>query len=250
MEIHVTNLKPTVGSVYGHAWDTMKKYFLPLFLLLLITGIISAPAGLLDNKPMVSPNNLHEIGDWKIFIHNHSMGNPAGHILYKIFVLFYTLFIINPISYGAKYVRLKAIRNLNFDVKEVFDVFKNYLNVILAAILASSIIVIGFFFLIIPGIILACRLAFVPYLVMDKKLDPVKAVEESWRLTRGYGWRIFWMAILAFFIGIAGFICLIFGLIFSIIWISLAFAAMYQAVIQERGEYNTANLETITETGS
>ena len=239
MEIVVTNLKPAVGSVYGHGWEMMKKYFLPLFLLLLITGIISAPAGISNDSRIMVPDAFEKATYWQDWINNYNIHHSPVSVLYKIFVLFYTLFIINPINYGAKYVRLKAVRNLNFEVKEVFDVFKNYLNVVLAALLASSIIIIGFIFLIVPGIVFACRLAFVPYLVMDKKLDPVKAVEESWRMTRGYGWKIFWMAILAFFIGVAGFICFIFGIVFSIIWISLAFAAMYQAVLQEKGNYHS-----------
>ena len=244
MEILVSNLKPSVGSVYGHAWEMMKKYLLPLFLLLLVTGIISSPAGMSSDSRIIVPDAFQDANYWHEWMKNYSIHNSPGSVIYKIFVLFYTLFIINPINYGAKYIRLKAVRNQSFEVKEVFDVFKNYLNVVLAALLASSIIVIGFIFLIIPGIVFACRLAFVPYLVMDKKLDPVRAVEESWRLTKGYGWKIFWMAILAFFIGLAGFICLIVGLIFAIIWINLAFAAMYQAVLESKRELRTVN-ETV-----
>ncbi len=246
METLKSNLKPRVGSVYSYGWETMKIYFLPLFLLLLITGLISAPAGIIGELFKFSPHHIHDIEGFKVMMEENVMQNFAGIALIKIFIVAYTLFIINPITYGVKYVQLKAIRRENIDVKESFDGFKNYLNVVLAALLASSIVIIGFVFLIIPGIVFACRLAFVPYLVMDKKLDPVKAVEESWRLTHGYGWRIFWMAILAFFIGVAGLICLFVGLIFSIIWISEAFAAMYQAVIQERGEYESIDIENGT----
>ena len=71
---------------------------------------------------------------------------------------------------------------------------------------------------------------------MDKKLDAVKAVEESWRLTKGHGWRIFWMGIVSFFLIIAGLICLIFGVFISAMWISAAFASLYNAVLEEKGE--------------
>jgi len=243
MKTLIKNLEPKVGSVYSYGWDIMKQYFLPLFLLLLITGLVSSPAGLLNDPIRINAHQFQNSWDWHAFMNDNHMEHLPGLIFLKIFALAYTLFIINPISFGAKYIRLKAVRHEKFDVKEVFDGFKNYLNVILAALLASSIIIIGFVFLLIPGIIFACRLAFVPYLVMDKKLDPVKAVEESWRLTHGYGWKIFWMAILAFFIGVLGFVCLFVGIIFSIIWIGAAFAAMYQAVIQERGEYIEIDLE-------
>ena len=99
----------------------------------------------------------------------------------------------------------------------------------------SAIIGIGIVFLIVPGIILACRLAFVPFLVVDKKLDAVKAVEESWRMTRGHGWTIFLMAIMVIPIAIAGFAALGIGIIFSIIWINLAFASIY-AIVQAKKE--------------
>jgi uncharacterized membrane protein len=237
METLVANLKPKVGAVYGYGWDIMKKYLLPLFLLLLITSVVGAPAGMLNNQSAFDAHQFQNVEGWKVIMDNHHFQYSAGSVLLKIFGMAYLLFIMNPIGYGAKYVRLRAVRNQNFDVKEVFSVFKNYLNVVLSALLASSIVVIGLIFLIVPGIVFACRLAFVPYLVMDKNLDPVKAVEESWRLTKGYGWKIFWMAILAFFIGLAGFLCLFVGLIFSIIWVGVAFAAMYQAVVQEKMEY-------------
>jgi uncharacterized membrane protein len=243
METIIPYLKPTVGSVYNYAWGIMKKYFLQLFLLLLITSVLSAPAGMSDQNHKTVLKDFDHEENWEQVVSNMQFENSPGSILLGIFALFYTLFVINPVSYGANYLRLKAVRKVDFEVKDVFDAFKNYLNVVLAALLSSSIIIIGFVFLIIPGIVFACRLAFVPYLVMDKKLDPVKAVEESWRLTRGYGWKIFWMAILAFFIGLAGLICLVFGIIFSIIWIGVAFAAMYQAVIQEKNQDESIVIE-------
>jgi uncharacterized membrane protein len=119
-------------------------------------------------------------------------------------------------------------------MKELFYGFKDYLNIILANLLVTAIIGIGMVFLIIPGIIFACRLAFVPYLVVDKKLDAVKAVEESWRMSRGHGWTIFLMAIMVIPIGIAGLMVLGVGVIFSIIWVNIAFAAIYAIVIARK----------------
>jgi len=145
--------------------------------------------------------------------------------------------MIAPLKVSADFMYLKAIRGLRLDVKELFDVFNNYLNVVLAGLLQFAIVGIGFAFLFIPGVIFACRLALVPYLVMDKKLDPVKAVEESWRLTRGYGWRIFWLGIVSFFLVIAGFMVFVFGAVIAFMWINTAFAGLYQAILQEKGEY-------------
>jgi len=208
-------LTATAGSAYSYGWQVMKKYFMPLFLITLLVAILESPMGIF--------NDMDHIG-------------YGISIFTNMFAIAFALFVMAPIMFGADYLFVKAARDEKFEVKDVFDGFKDYLNVVLAALLSWAIIGIGFVFLIIPGIVFACRLAFVPYLVMDKKLDPVKAVEESWRLTRGHGWRIFWMYIVAFFLVIGGLICLVFGVFISVIWISAAFASLYNAVLEENGE--------------
>lgn len=230
METIDYNLKPKTGSVYSYGWDQMKKYFLPLFLVIVIVGVASIPTGIFRD------------------FDGHNL--MPGIIFYQIFVFGFSLFILYPLNFGGDYLNLKAIRNQEFQIQEIFDAFKtNYLNVVLASLLSGAIILMGIIMLLIPGIIFACRLALVPYLVMDKKLDPVKAVEESWRLTKGYGWRIFGMGLLAIPIAIAGLIVLGFGVIVSAMWINAAFAAMYQAILMEKGEY-VADSAIITENGN
>jgi uncharacterized membrane protein len=132
---------------------------------------------------------------------------------------------------------LQAIRGIRPDFNMLVQGFReNYLNIVLASLLTVALVMLGFIALFIPGIIIACRLAFVGYLVMDKKLDPIMAVEESWRMTKGYGWTIFSMGIVSFFIAIAG-LCLLFvGILPACIWISSSFASLYDSVLQERTE--------------
>ena len=94
---------------------------------------------------------------------------------------------------------LRFMRDERANIGDIFQGFKKgYLNIILANLLVAAIVGIGLILLIVPGIIFACRLAFVRYLVMDKGLDPVAAIEKSWFMTRGHGWRIFGMYLLAF----------------------------------------------------
>ena len=221
METMEKQLYPRTGSVYSHGWRILWKDFISLFLV----GLIIMAATI----PFAITGNLEHIDD-------HFGILAIALVMAQIFTIAYSLFVVSPLSYGSNLVYLKAVRSQKWEVTEVFDAFKNYLNVVLASLLAGAIIGFGMIFLLIPGIIFACRLAFVPYLVMDKKLDAVKAVEESWRLTKGHGWRIFWMAIVGFFIMIGGLICLGFGIIISFMWINAAFASLYHAVQVEKGE--------------
>jgi uncharacterized membrane protein len=130
---------------------------------------------------------------------------------------------------------VQAVRKIKPDFEYLVKGFMdNYLSIILANLLVIALIVLGMFALIIPGIIIGCRLVFVSYIIMDKKLDPIEAVEMSWKLTKGYGWKIFFMGIISFFIMIFGFIMLFVGLFPALIWISSSFATLYESVLKEK----------------
>lgn len=201
--------KPTCGSVYGFGWERMKKFFLDLFLITIIVGVVLIPLGL---------------------IRSLDGGKTAGGVLLQIFALAYWLLLFAPIDYGSAFVFLKAVRGEQFEVKDMFSTFENYMNVVLAKLLVTAIVAIGLFLLIIPGIIFACKLAFVKYLVLDRKMDPVSAVKESWKMTEGHAADIFLMGLLTIPLAIAGLICFVVGLIPVIMWIRCAFASMYYAV--------------------
>ena len=116
----------------------------------------------------------------------------------------------------------------------MFEVFQNYWNAVLANLLVAVIIGIGFIFCIVPGIIFACRLAFTPYLVVERKMEVIKAVRGSWRMTKGHSWQVFLIGLFAIPISIAGLLCCGVGIIAAIIWIGLAFASLYHAVSMSR----------------
>ena len=66
----------------------------------------------------------------------------------------------------------------------------------IANIVVAVIVGLGIIMLIVPGIIFACRLAFVPYLVVDREMDVMDALRVSWDMTRGPGWQIFFIGLL------------------------------------------------------
>lgn len=212
MEIVKEERRPeaTISGSYGYGWQQMWKQFLYLFLVLVIVGVAESPASIVrDSQTFESPSM----------------------ILLQILATAYWLLFFSVIKYGGDLMVLRAMRNEKIEISEMFDGFKkNYVNIILANLLTFAIIGFGFLFLIIPGIILACRLVFVSYLVMDKNMEPVAAVEKSWEMTKGHGWQIFGMALLAIPIVIGGLLCFIVGIVFAIIWISSAFASMYHAI--------------------
>ena len=166
-------LTPGVSSSYGNAWRQLWKYFLELFLI----GIIGAIIGVLSG-----------MGGW-------SEGVVPAAALLGFLGFAYGVLIVGPVDYGVSFAHLRAARGDKLEIQDMFEAFRNYWNAVLANILVGAIVIIGVTLLIIPGIIFACKLAFTPYLVVDRKMQVIEAVKESWRMTGGYSWKVFLIVI-------------------------------------------------------
>jgi hypothetical protein len=225
------NLSPTFGDSFGTGWSVMMDNFLRLFLLVIIIGIIAAPFKMGHIK--IDPSDFHWAPwHWNHFIRFSTFGILA--IFYGLFAMLYAFLVAPVFQYGADLMFVHAVRKVKPDFETLIKGFtENYLSIILANLLVIALVVLGLFALIIPGIIIACRLVFVPYIVMDKKLDPIEAVETSWRMTRGHGWTIFFMGFTSFFLVIFGLLMLIIGIFPAIIWICSSFASLYESVVRE-----------------
>lgn len=228
-------LKPTFGDSFGTGWKVMQDNFLRLLLVIIVVAVATGPMKLFDFK--------FDAGDFHgfpfKFDHIDSIINWASLGMFAAFfgllALLYSLLVIPVVEFGSDMIFVQAVRKIKPDFELLVKGFwENYLYIILANLLVIALVVIGLFVLIIPGIIIACRLAFVSYIVMDKKLDPIEAVELSWRLTRGHGWTIFLMGFVSIFIILFGLLLVIVGIFPAIMWVSAAFASLYQSVLIEK----------------
>jgi uncharacterized membrane protein len=206
---------PEAGSSYSIGWKVLTTAFVELLVISIVYMVLSGPIASVQ---------------WKV-------DSFAWFLVpLVLFGIAYGIFVAGPIDYGAKWVFLKAVRGERIEVRDIFITFqRNYWNVIIANVVVGIIIGLGFVMLIVPGIIFACRLAFVPYLVVDREMDVMDALRVSWDMTRGYGWQIFLMGLLAIPVVLLGLICLFVGVIVSVMWISTAFAVMYHAVEMKDG---------------
>ena len=206
---------PDAGNSYSVGWKVIWIYFVELLVVSIVYMLLSGPVS---------------FAQWKV-------DSFEWYLLPMVmFGIAYGVFVAGPIGYGAKWVFLKAVRGERVEIRDIFAVFqKNYWNAVIANIVVGVIVGMGIIMLIVPGIIFACRLAFVPYLVVDQEMDVMDALRVSWDMTRGYGWQIFLMGFLAFWIVIGGLICLFVGVFISAMWISTAFAAMYHSVASKNG---------------
>jgi hypothetical protein len=233
-------LVPGFGNSFSTGWRVMMDNFLRLFLVILIMAIITSPLKMFNFKFDFS--DLHDL-PWNLGHHfGHNMDYLPVIGMFGIFAAFFALlamlytFLVKPVfEYGSRMIFVQAVRKTKPDFEYLIKGFmQNYLHIILANLLVFALVILGLFALIVPGIIIGCRLAFVSYIIMDKKLDPIEAVELSWKLTKGHGWQIFFMGFVSIFILIFGLIMLIVGIFPAIMWICSSFATLYESVLREK----------------
>jgi hypothetical protein len=189
---------PSTIGVYQRSWSALKKYFVELLVITILWGVLSLPTGFSD-------------GSFAQFV-----------------VTAYQVLVLGPLSFGGLYAMLTAARDRRPEVGLLFVAFQRcYWPSVLANFLLSVALMVGFALLILPGIFLAVRLAFVPYLVVDEDLDPVAAFRESWRRTAPVGWTLLGAMLLAVPIVMAGLLLLVVGVIPALVWTSLAFARLF-----------------------
>jgi uncharacterized membrane protein len=210
----------SINASYGHAWQQLKRYFLPLFLIGLIALIISVVVGgLIGGLGAL----LGGSGD-----QDQAIGVA---IISGIANLLFQLLVTVPLTYGSYYAYLKAARDDGPEVSDLFVPYRRaFLSTVLTSVLLGICIGIGFLLLVIPGIIAAVRLSFAPLLVVDEGLGPTAALAESWRRTSGHFWTIFGVWLVAIPITFIGFLLFVIGVIPATMWVYLAFASLYAAV--------------------
>ncbi|HEY94982.1 MAG TPA: hypothetical protein G4O15_08605 [Dehalococcoidia bacterium] len=204
---------PEAGACYSNGLKKLSKYFIDFLLIFIIVIVFGIPTYVLS---------------WV-----QSFGESIG-FAWGLFGYIYGFLVTGPLEYGVSFAFLKAARGEKPEVKDLSKVLENYWNIILANLLCGIIVFIGFVLFIIPGIYLLCKLAFVRYLVVDEKMDALKAIQESWNMTNGHALTIFLMGLLAIPIFIAGILLFGIGIIFSAMWVEAAFASIYHAASSSR----------------
>jgi hypothetical protein len=233
------NYEATAGGALSTGWQVMSDSFLYLFLVILIMSFVNIPSGLMQFHIDPSQHNFN-LGDFHFDqFHFEDFMSPIVAAMGAVAIFLALLgfaygILVKPIfEYGSNMIFVQAARGIKPDFNKLVSGFKeNYFHIVLANLLTVALIMLGFFACIIPGIIVACRLVFVSYLVMDKKLDPIVAIETSWKMTRGHGWSVFLLGFTSFWIGVAGLLLCFVGIFPAIIWISSSFAALYESILR------------------
>ena len=138
-------------------------------------------------------------------------------------------FVVNSIlSLGVIAIVLKFVKNEKPTIQDLVSKKHLFSKYIFSNILVSILTIIGFLFFIIPGIVLAVRMQFYVYFIVEEEVGPIDAIKKSWNLTKGSFWNIFLFGLLAGGVQILGALALLVGLIFTTPTLWVAWAVVYE----------------------
>jgi hypothetical protein len=258
-------LVPGIGASFGRGWRTLRKDFADLFLAVIIYLALNIPVGVILGiifyftaegafifEAESFPTNLEALS-WEF-----QVSNCAFSIVYYL-----------PLLFGLLFIYLTAVRSEKLRLGNIFAAFQNYPCVLrvtavyvvvtngvsfLLSLLTGHLPALGVFFSLVWAIfliIIICKLAFVPLLLVDRRLKALDAVRTSWTMTRGHEWKIFFIGLLGalMFTGIAiisllislifivfpvaliiGLTIGVLGFIFLTMWLIATYASLYHAV--------------------
>ena len=107
------------------------------------------------------------------------------------------------ISFGGLAIYFTLAPSRNHTVAEdLLAALKVFLIYLAANLLTGLLTLLGFFFLILPGLYLASRFALVPIVIVDQgERNPIEALRKSWSLTRNNGFSILLFVLIIAIVG-------------------------------------------------
>lgn len=197
----------SAGEALQQAWEKVRQNLKPL----LIIGGISAFLALLNSASNGS----------------NGRGIDLVNLVVQLFQVAVTMAFIRA--------ALDIADGREVAVPKLRDLGPDYLFFLLTSLLVGLVVGLGLVLLIVPGVIAAITFAFTGFLVMDQKLDPIAAMKESARLTRGVKAELFGMGVVLVLLNLAGVIALGVGLLLTVPMSFIVTARVYRRLQARAG---------------
>jgi len=157
---------------------------------------------------------------------------PVPEIVYQIFVLLKWL-VHTLMGLGLIKMALSAVRDQKPKLSDLFSCRPLLASYLLAYFLSSLAVLGGLILFIIPGIIISIMFQMFPYIIVTKGAGPIAALKRSRVITKGSRYQLFLLGCLLTLVNLAGGLCLLVGLLWTIPTSSIAVAYVYDKLAQE-----------------
>lgn len=201
----------SISKCVGGAWDLTTKHWIMCvvyLVILVLTSLISgstSSANMLNNYENMTPEELMKAYAAMFNGSFYIRGIFAGTVQYVLYAGFYKMALngYNGLPVNTTAYKLPVMTYVKFTV-----------GILVYSILAG----VGTLLCVIPGIIVAIRFLFVPFILLEEpETEFIDAFKKSWEMTAGRFWSLLWLLILILLINIVGFACCCVGFIFTMV---------------------------------
>lgn len=112
------------------------------------------------------------------------------HAAVRIVFNLFSIVVQIVLNLGLIRIYLKVVKGEKTQFSDLYADYQKSLIYFAASLVSSVLIVLGIVLLIIPGIVLAVRLQFWPYFVVEERIGPIAALKKSWQMTKGHFFRL------------------------------------------------------------
>ncbi len=201
------NRKFSKGEAIRFSWQAVKSRLGFFLVIMLAAGLVYLPSAFLA-----------------YFLEKT---NPIPALIFNLLSVILSFII----QLGLIRVSLKFCDSQKVKFSDLFSSIPVFFKFILSSVLCSLAILGGFILLIIPGIILGIRMQFYGYLIVEKGLGPLQALNESFKMTKGCTWQLCLLSVLLMLINLLGALALFVGLLVTIPISVLAKTHVYRSLI-------------------
>jgi uncharacterized membrane protein len=148
------------------------------------------------------------------------------------FLVMLAAWVVNlVIQMGFLKVYIKLAKKKTAQIADLWSFSPDHVwNYLLGTMLYGVIVFLGFILLIIPGIYLMLKYMFVPYVLVTKKVGPMKALAMSAQMTDGQKFSLLGLAVSAVVLNFLGVLALGIGLIITLPVTYLSYALAYNTL--------------------
>jgi hypothetical protein len=146
---------PSLTGALGTGWETLKQRFWLLIVAVLIYGAIEAASN--------------------VFTVPVGPGGPQQPV--SVIGPLWSILVTGPLLVGLAWLALRAVRGLEPELDDLFEGFRHYPDAVGGMLVYGLAVTVGLILLVVPGLIAMVRLAFTPYLIVDRELGPHRGGE-------------------------------------------------------------------------
>lgn len=101
-----------------------------------------------------------------------------------------------PLGWGLTVFFLNLIRNADISYDRLFDGYRDFIRIFVTLFLVDFFIILGFIFLIVPGIVIGLMLSQTSFIMKDHPtLGYFDAMQMSASMMKGHKTRLFWLTL-------------------------------------------------------